>query len=121
MLKKFKLITKNKLLSLKNKISEEKKRPRSKLKLYVLRLETVLTIFGLTCFGFPANASDYTEPNSSSVPNPYKQPLPTPSKRSDQILRTLRDAAGTICRLTLTSGLVLVGIGCSIVYSRRYS
>ena len=104
---------KNKIKVFKEKVNEEKKQPRSKLKSYLLGFGTVLSIFGITFFStsLPANAEDNPPPGP---PTPG-QVAPAPAKQSDEIVATLTDAAATLCALAVSSGPFLVGAVCGVV------
>ena len=106
---------KNKIEVFKEKVNEEKKQPRSKLKSYLLGFGTVLSIFGLTFFStsLPANAKDTPKPGS---PTPGQvSPAPAPAKQSDEIVNTLTGAAATVCALAVSSGSFLIGAACGVV------
>ena len=104
---------KNKIEIFKEKVNEEKKQPRSKLKSYLLGFGTVLSIFGLTFFStsLPANAKDTPKPGSPTS----GQVAPAPARQSDEIVATLTGAAATLCALAVSSGSFLVGAVCGVV------
>ena len=103
---------KNKIKVFKEKVNEEKKQPRSKLKSYFLGFWTVLSIFGIIFFNIslPANAKDTPKPGPST---PGQVP-PVPAKQSDQIVATLTGVAATLSALAVSSGSFLVGAVCGV-------
>ena len=118
---KIRVKTTNKFLNIKNKlrnntkmfrkrVSEEKKRPKSKLKSYLFGFGTALSILGITFFtkSLPANAND------APVPAP-DQISPAPAKSSDEIVATLTGVATSLCATPVSSGSFLVGIAYGVV------
>lgn len=110
---------KNKLGIFKKKVDEEKKRPKSKLKSYLLGFGTVLSIFGVTFFTstLPANAKDGPTPVQTpgqGAPAPGQVP-PARGKPSEEIIGGLSGAAATVCALAVSSGSFLIGAACGVV------
>jgi hypothetical protein len=104
---------KNKIEVFKEKVNEEKKQPKSKLKSYLLGFGTVLSIFGIAFFStsLPANANDTPKPGRPKS----GQVAPAPVKHSDEIVATLTGAAATLYALAVSSGSFLVGAVCGVV------
>ena len=94
----FKNKIKNKIEVFKEKVNEEKRQPRSKLKSYLLGFEIILFIFGITLFSssLPANAKNISKPCPPT-------PRPAPAKPSNKIVATLIDAATILCALIVNS------------------
>ena len=114
-LRNFRKKIKKKIGVFKEKVSEAKSQPRSKLKSYLLGFGTVLSIFGITFFSssLPANAKDTPKPGA---PTPGQvAPAPAPAKQSDEIVATLTGAAATLCALAVSSGSFMVGAVCGVV------
>ena len=107
---------KNKIQVFKQKVNEEKRQPRSKLKSYLLGFGTVLSIFGITFFSssLPVNAKDVPKPGAPAPGQPG-QVVPAPAKHSDEIVATLTGAVATLCALAVSSGSFLVGAVCGVV------
>jgi hypothetical protein len=94
------------------KFKEYKEKPKSKRKHFFIGFSTVVGIFCLTLFGpaLSTVAKDIPKvspkPTDIIPPSSVTPPLPP---GSEIITNTLTGLAGTVCRLSITSGSFAVG------------
>lgn len=101
----------------KENFKKSKETPKSKRKSLFLGFITVMGIFSATLLTptLPAIAKDVPK----NAPN-LNEACPSPSNKSaivpsEQIIKAISGAAGSVCALAVTSGSFAIGIACGIV------
>ena len=96
-----------------------KQQPKSKRKSLFLGFATVIGIFGVTLLTPVLSA--FAQELPKNTPNPGTAPAPgdlcpsPPRPKSEELVRGLIGAAGTICGLAVQTGSFAVGVACGIV------
>ena len=108
-------------IKFKENFKKVKQQPKSKRKSLFLGFTTVIGIFGVTLLTPVLSA--FAQELPKNTPNPGTAPAPAPGDlcpspprpKSEELVRGLIGAAGTICGLAVQTGSFAVGVACGIV------
>jgi hypothetical protein len=110
----FKTRVQNFKINFQKKFTQEKEKPKSKRKSFMIGLTTVVGIFGLTLLG-PALSAVAQEIPKGNPKFTDIAPAPAAPPKKEIITTSLSGLAASVCGLAITSGSFVVGAACGFI------
>jgi hypothetical protein len=102
-------------ITFKNKFQQNKQKPKSRRKSFMIGFTTAIGLFGLTLFGPALSAVAKEIPKEMQKKNTDIAPAPSVPPGKELISTGLSGAAASVCALAVTSGSFAVGLACGVL------